>query len=118
MKLHFLHSPLHKFSDFLRDYSEKQEECFQQDLRVMENRYQEYRWSSQAIDSRDFRETHRCIAGLLSKNIGWRKEWTDGERRRLIEEEWATVSLIHCTKCNSGNCYFRPVFCESVVLHQ
>ena len=43
IKLHYLHSHLNKFQDSLRDVSEEQGERFHQDIKVMEDRYQD-RW--------------------------------------------------------------------------
>ncbi|GBP88460.1 hypothetical protein EVAR_103734_1 [Eumeta japonica] len=45
-----------------------------------------------------------------------RGKWKDVVR--WLEGEWVTGTLSHWMNVNSRNCYFKPVFCESVVLHQ
>ena len=43
LKLHLLHSHLHKFPDNVGDLSKEQGELFYQDIKIMETRYKE-RW--------------------------------------------------------------------------
>lgn len=45
LKLHFLHAYPDKFPNNLGDFSEEQGECFHQDFKVMETRYQG-RWDA------------------------------------------------------------------------
>ncbi|GBP80236.1 hypothetical protein EVAR_48592_1 [Eumeta japonica] len=50
---------------------------------------------------------------VMDEKLGrWRGEWTDGGRIKVIEGEYATGTLTHWTKRNSGIYYFTArVWC-------
>ncbi|GBP23148.1 hypothetical protein EVAR_13170_1 [Eumeta japonica] len=60
----------------------------------------------------------RLLGYLMEKGVdSWRRIGLMKGRCSVMEREWATETLINWTRSNHGNCYFTPVFCESLVLY-